>query len=173
MCTGGYGANRKLLSTYNEYGSEYLIGCGVWSTGRGLQMMQKVGGTLTEMARDAIPTFPMGLEDKDNPGHGSIASTYVWKAGGICVNKNGERFMNENDPSPSAREEALVITQPDAVQYDIYTDKILADLTESGNSVHVRRLLRPRGFARATTSSRAPTPSRASPRFSGSRPTRS
>ncbi len=131
MCTGGYGANRKLLSTYNEYGSEYLIGCGVWSTGRGLQMMQKVGGTLTNM--DAIPTFPMGLEDKDNPGHGSIASTYVWKAGGICVNKNGERFMNENDPSPSAREEAL-ITQPDAVQYDIYTDKILADLTESGNS---------------------------------------
>ena len=131
MCTGGYGANRKLLTEFNEYGSEYLIGCGPMSNGRGLQMMQKMGGTLVNM--DAIPTFPMGLEDKDNPGHGSIASTYVWKAGGICVNKNGERFMNENDPSPSAREE-LLITQPDAVQYDIYTDKILADLTESGNS---------------------------------------
>ncbi len=131
MCTGGYGANRKLLTAYSEYGSEYLIGCGPMSNGRGLQMMQKVGGTLVNM--DAIPTFPMGLEDKDNPGHGSIASTYVWKAGGICVNKNGERFMNENDSSPSAREE-LLITQPDAMQYDIYTDKILADLTESGNS---------------------------------------
>lgn len=131
MCTGGYGANRKLLTEFNEYGSEYLIGCGPMSNGRGLQMMQKMGGTLVNM--DAIPTFPMGLEDKDNPGHGSIASTYVWKTGGICVNKNGERFMNENDPSPSAREEAL-ITQPDAVQYDVYTDKILQDLTDLGSS---------------------------------------
>ena len=127
MCTGGYGANRKLLERYDEQGAYYLIGCGPWSTGRGLQMMQKMGGTLVNM--DAIPTFPMGLESRDQPGHGDIASTYMWKGGGICVNKNGERFMNENDPSPSAREEALV-AQPEAIQYDIFTDKIVADLAE-------------------------------------------
>lgn len=127
MCTGGYGANRKILERYDKQGAYYLIGCGPWSTGHGLQMMQKVGGTLINM--EAIPTFPMGLESRDQPGHGDIASTYMWKAGGICVNKNGERFMNENDPSPSAREEAL-IAQPEAVQYDIFTDKIIADLDE-------------------------------------------
>ncbi|MBS5479412.1 MAG: FAD-binding protein, partial [Coriobacteriia bacterium] len=125
MCTGGYGGNRKMMAKYNEYGGEYLIGCGAWSDGRGLQMMQKVGGTLVNM--DAIPSFPMGLEEQDNPGHGQIASTYMWKAGAICVNKNGERFMNENDESPTVREEAL-IQQPDALQYDIFTDKIIADL---------------------------------------------
>ena len=131
MCTGGYGANRKIMAKYNEYGGEYLIGCGDWSDGRGLQMMQKVGGTLVNM--DAIPSFPMGLEAKDNPGYGSIASTYTWKAGGICVNKHGERFMNENDESPTVREEAL-ITQPDAVQYDVFTDKILEDLRAANSA---------------------------------------
>lgn len=132
MCTGGYGANRKIMAKYNEYGGEYLIGCGVWSDGRGLQMMQKVGGTLVNM--DAIPSFPMGPEEQDNPGHGQIASTYMWKAGGICVNKNGERFMNENDASPTVREEALV-QQPDAVQYDIFTDKIIEDLRAANGSM--------------------------------------
>lgn len=132
MCTGGYGANRKIMAAYNEYGGEYLIGCGPWSTGRGLQMMQKVGGTLVNM--DAIPSFPMGLEEQDNPGHGQIASTYMWKAGGICVNKNGERFMNENDESPTVREEAL-IQQPDALQYDIFTDKIIEDLRAANGSM--------------------------------------
>ncbi len=127
MCTGGYGANRRLMERYDERSAYYLIGCGPWSTGRGLQMMQRMGGTLINM--EAIPTFPMGLESRDQPGYGNIASTYMWKGGGICVNRHGERFMNENDPSPSAREEALV-AQPEAIQYDIFTDKIIADLAE-------------------------------------------
>ena len=132
MCTGGYGGNRKMMAKYNEYGGEYLIGCGAWSSGRGLQMMQKVGATLVNM--DAIPSFPMGLEEQDNPGHGQIASTYMWKAGAICVNKEGKRFMNENDESPTVREEAL-IQQPDALQYDIFTDKIIADLQAAKGSM--------------------------------------
>ena len=132
MCTGGFGANRKMMAKYNQYGGEYLIGCGAWSTGRGMQMMQKVGATLVNM--EFIPSFPMGLEEQDNPGHGQLASTYTWKAGGICVNKDGLRFMNENDPSPSAREE-LLIQQPDALQYDVYTDKIIADLQAAKGSM--------------------------------------
>jgi fumarate reductase flavoprotein subunit len=83
---------------------------------------------------DAIPTFPMGLVTKDNPTTGSIASTYTWKTGGIVVNQNGERFTNETEANPAPREVALE-EQPGAVQYDIYTDKILADLNAAGGAV--------------------------------------
>lgn len=82
----------------------------------------------------AIPIFPMGLVSKSDPTTGTIASTYTWKAGGITVNKNGERFENEQDPNNAAREEALTL-QPDAIQYDIFTDKIVEDLRAAGGSM--------------------------------------
>lgn len=125
VCTGGYSSNSKLMAKYVQYGDHYLAGGAPASDGNGLLMMQKVGAGLTAM--DAIPTFPMGLVSKDNPATGSIASTYTWKTGGIVVNQNGERFCNETESNPAIREVALE-EQPNAVQYDIFTDKIVEDL---------------------------------------------
>ena len=125
MATGGYSANGKLMAKYVPYGEDYLAGGAAGANGYGLRMMQEVGAGLTAM--DAIPTFPMGLVSKDNPKTGSIASTYTWKTGGIVVNQNGERFCNETESNPSIREVALE-EQPGAVQYDIFTDKIVEDL---------------------------------------------
>ena len=127
VCTGGYSANGKLMAKYVENGEYYLAGGPASADGNGLLLMQKVGAALNEEAMSAIPTFPMGLVSRDNPKTGSIASTYTWKTGGIVVNQNGERFCNETESNPSVREVALE-EQPGAVQYDIFTDKILEDL---------------------------------------------
>lgn len=127
VCTGGYSANGKLMAKYVENGDFYLAGGPASADGNGLLLMQKVGAALNEEAMSAIPTFPMGLVSRDNPKTGSIASTYTWKTGGIVVNQEGNRFCNETESNPSIREVALE-EQPGAVQYDIFTDKILEDL---------------------------------------------
>lgn len=129
MATGGFGANVKMLARFSRHNADYLTSCLPQANGRGLQMMQKVGATLRDMA--AISASPMGVEIEGSDGMGVIGSTYMWKAGGICVNKDGRRFMNECDPSSAKREEALEL-QPGSVQYDIFTDKIIEDLTAAG-----------------------------------------
>ena len=131
MCTGGYSSNSKLMGEFAEYGEYYLAGGTAVATGKGIRLMQEVGAGITAM--DAIPTFPMGLTLKADETRGSIASTYTWKAGGIVVNQEGKRFTNETEANPAPREVALE-QQPNAVQYDIYTDKILADLTAVGQN---------------------------------------
>ena len=103
--------------------------------GYGIYMMQKVGAGVTGM--DCIPTFPMGMISRTDSTKGQIASTYTWKAGAITVNKNGERFCNETEANPAIREVALE-EQPEAVQYDIYTDKILADQIAAGAGVFMQ-----------------------------------
>jgi len=131
VATGGYSSNRKLMGEYTKYGEYYLAGGAPGSDGNALLMMQKVGAGLTAM--DAIPTFPMGLVARDDDTRGQIASTYTWKTGAIVVNQNGERFCNETESNPAPREVALE-EQPGAVQYDVYTDKILADLAATGQN---------------------------------------
>lgn len=133
VATGGYSANKELMAQYAEFGQYYLAGGPAGADGNGLLLMQKVGGALNEASMGAIPIFPMGLESADLPGTGSIASTYTWKAGGITVNKNGARFMNEQDANNAAREEALTL-QPEAIQYDIFTDKVVEDLRAAGGA---------------------------------------
>ncbi len=128
VATGGYSANHKLMAKYATYGGNYLSGSPATADGNGLLMMQKVGGALhDDEIMGYIPTFPMGLPGKDDQTTGIIASTYTWKTGGIVVNKEGERFVNETEANPSIREVALE-EQPEAVQFDIFTDKILEDL---------------------------------------------
>ncbi len=135
VCTGGYSANGKLMGKYAEYGEYYLQGGAPGADGYGIYMMQKVGAAVNSM--EAIPTFPMGLINKTDDTKGTIASTYTWKTGGITVNKEGKRFCNETEETVSIREVALE-EQPEAVLYDIYTDKILEDLMQTGSSIFMK-----------------------------------
>ena len=133
VATGGYSANGKLMAQYVPYGEYYLAGGAAGSDGNGLRLMQQVGAALNMDSMSAIPTFPMGLVSKDNPKTGAIANTYAYKAGGIVVNQNGERFCDETDANPAVREVALE-EQPEAIQYDIFTDKIIEDLRAAGQA---------------------------------------
>ena len=132
VCTGGYSSNSKLMGAYAPEGEYYLAGGAPGADGYGIYMMQLVGAGITGM--DCIPTFPMGMISRTDSSKGQIASTYTWKAGAITVNKNGERFCNETEDVVSIREVALE-KQPEAVLFDIYTDKILADLNAAGGAV--------------------------------------
>lgn len=118
MATGGYSGNFKLMGKYAEHGADYLSS--TTSMGEGLRMMQEVGANVDETAMSYIPTFPMGVQT--GPQSGTIGSTYTWKAGGICVNQEGKRFVNEQEARVDVREVALE-EQPGAVQYDIFTDQ--------------------------------------------------
>ena len=95
MATGGYSGNAKMMSAFAENGANYLVGGSTAADGYGIYMMQQVGANIDPTAMGYIPTFPMGHETA--PGMGVIASSYMWKAGGISVNQEGFRFANEND----------------------------------------------------------------------------
>lgn len=132
MATGGYSGNSTLMSAFAENGANYLVGGSTAADGYGIYMMQEVGAYIDPVAMSYIPTFPMGHETA--PGMGVIASSYMWKAGAISVNQEGFRFANENDADVVARETALEV-QTNAIQYDIFSDKIIEDTEALGSSV--------------------------------------
>ncbi|MCI8515749.1 MAG: FAD-binding protein [Hungatella sp.] len=125
MATGGYSGNPKMMGKYAEYGENYLVGGADSADGKGIRIMQNAGAAVDEEKLAYIPTFPMGLEYSE--GKGAIGDVYMWKAGGIYVNQEGKRFINETLDEVVPRETALE-EQTGAVQYNIFTDKIVEDL---------------------------------------------
>ncbi|MEG1862801.1 MAG: FAD-binding protein [Oscillospiraceae bacterium] len=132
MATGGYSGNSTLLGAFTENGANYLPGGSDAADGYGIYMMQNIGANIDEEIMSYVPTFPMGLDTGKGPG--KIASTYMWKAGGICVNQEGNRFVDETEAAVDIRETALE-EQTNAIQYDIFTDKIIADTEKLNSSV--------------------------------------
>lgn len=125
VATGGYSGNKALMGAYAEYGSEYLAGGSFGANGQGIAMMQQIGAHVDEASMSYIPTFPMGRETQ--PGNGAIGPSYMWKTGGICVNQEGLRFVDETEEAVEIREIKLE-EQTNAIQYDIFSDKIIEDL---------------------------------------------
>lgn len=129
MATGGYSGNLKMMGSFTENGSSYLPGGSSAADGYGIYMMQNVGAYIDEEVMGYIPTFPMGLDTGNGPG--KIASTYMWKVGGICVNQEGNRFVDETEDAVEIREVALE-EQTNAIQYDIFTDDIIQAAIDNG-----------------------------------------
>lgn len=129
MATGGYSGNLKMMGTFTENGASYLPGGSSAADGYGIYMMQNVGAYIDEEVMGYIPTFPMGLDTGNGPG--KIASTYMWKVGGICVNQEGNRFVDETEDAVEIREVALE-EQTNAIQYDIFTDDIIQAAIDNG-----------------------------------------
>ena len=122
MATGGYSGNTKMLAAFTEHGGSYLAGGASSADGYGIYMMQEIGAMIEEESLSYVPTFPMGLDTGSGPGE--IRPTYTWKAGGICVNQEGKRFVNETEDQVEVREVALE-QQTDAIQYDIFSSNIV------------------------------------------------
>ncbi len=132
MATGGYSGNLKMMGNFTKNGANYLPGGSSAADGYGIYMMQNVGANINKEAMGYIPTFPMGLDTGVGPG--KIASTYMWKVGGICVNQEGNRFVDETEDAVDVREVALE-QQTNAIQYDIFTDDIIKTAEETNASV--------------------------------------
>lgn len=129
MATGGYSGNLEMMGAFTENGASYLPGGSSAADGYGIYMMQNVGAYIDEEVMSYIPTFPMGLDTGNGPG--KIASTYMWKVGGICVNQEGNRFVDETEDAVEIREVALE-EQTNAIQYDIFTDDIIQAAIDNG-----------------------------------------
>ena len=130
MATGGYSGNPKMMGQYAKHGDKYLVGGADSADGKGIRIMQTVGAAVDQDKLSYIPTFPMGLEYAE--GKGAIGDVYMWKAGGIYVNQEGKRFINETLDEVVQTHTALE-EQTNAVQYNIFTDKIIEDL-KAGNA---------------------------------------
>lgn len=131
MATGGYSGNQTLMGEFTENGSHYLPGGSSAADGYGIYMMQNVGAYIDSEVMGYVPTFPMGLDTGNGPG--KIASTYMWKTGGICVNQEGERFVDETEDAVEIREVALE-EQTNAIQYDIFTDNIIQSAIDNNTA---------------------------------------
>ncbi len=146
MATGGYAGNPSLMGEFSEYGEVVITGGLPSADGNGLRLMQEVGASLNEESMGWIPTYPMGLESLEVPGTGRIATTKTQFAGGILVNVNGERFVDETSADNVEREVALE-HQPEGIQYEIYTDKIGDDLIAGGQGLFLQYFFRTEAFA--------------------------
>ena len=124
MATGGFSGNSKLVAEYSPLNGS-VTGNLATTDGWGLRMMQEVGG---EVKTDEMffPFNPFGLENKALPGTGRIMSTKTYFCGGILINKNGERFVDET-AVPVQRQNALA-AQEGGMQYEFFTDNIVENL---------------------------------------------
>lgn len=125
LATGGYGANRELLSKYHaSQGANALIYVPASSAGDGLVMATALGADTTHM--DLFVPYPGSLEDPDRPGYPmsgvrvDLGRTF---AGDIWVNERGERFVNEETLSPDEREMAIV-RQTGATTYIVFDQTV-------------------------------------------------
>lgn len=139
MATGDFAGNPKLISYYKG-GLDSVLTAGLKECdGNGLHMLQEVGATLT-YNMDRMATLAVGLENPLAPGTGRIMDTKAMYAGGINVNQNGERFVDETHRQQVVRERALD-AQPGNVMYEIFTDKIRDDLLTTIHAPMMQDLL--------------------------------
>lgn len=126
MSTGGYAANPKLFEHYATDLNNLLSAALSSDDGYGLRMMQEVGADITEEAMHWIETYPKGYPNPNSTTQGTNISTGTYYTGGILVNNEGNRFVNECAWDDEVRNAALK-AQPESVMYEIFTDKILED----------------------------------------------
>ena len=103
MATGGFSGNSALVAAYSPLNGS-VTGNLSTTDGWGLRMMQEVGGYVNT-DRMYFPFNPFGLENKDLPGTGRIMSTKTYFCGGILINQQGERFVDETS-EPVTRQNA-------------------------------------------------------------------
>ena len=126
MSTGGYAANPKLFELYSTDLHNLLSAALASDDGYGLRMMQEVGADITDEAMEWIETYPKGYPNPGSTTQGTNISTGTYYTGGILVNNEGKRFINECAWDDEVRNAGLK-AQPDSVMYEVFTDKILDD----------------------------------------------
>ncbi|MFN8533295.1 MAG: FAD-dependent oxidoreductase [Dehalococcoidia bacterium] len=124
LSTGGYAANQALLKRFHGAEKNVITACLPHATGDGLVMAEDAGAALVNM--DVLILMPGGVEDPKRPGF-----TLSWsivtrlrapaRSGDVWVNRDAKRFMREDEPSPDARERAIM-SQPGTVMYSVFDE---------------------------------------------------
>ena len=124
MATGGFSGNPALVAAYSPLNGS-VTGNLPTTDGWGLRMMQEVGGYVNT-DRMYFPFNPFGLENKSLPGTGRIMSTKTYFCGGILINQEGKRFVDETSV-PVDRQNALA-RQTEGKQYEFFTENVVENL---------------------------------------------
>lgn len=93
LASGGYGADQSMLP---ERMKGYLFYGVDGETGDGYHMATKVGAGTINL--DLVKMYPQGVETRPHHGLAATASSTdtMKKSGAIYVNRNGERYVDEN-----------------------------------------------------------------------------
>lgn len=129
LATGGYAADRELVAQLQPDHADALTGCLPHSTGDGHRILMSRDVPMTH-ADTYCPTMGM-IEDPDRPGFGIhifetrvIVNPFEREPWEIWVNAEGERFVDESDPSPFNREAGLR-AQPGLAMWVIFDEPML------------------------------------------------
>lgn len=100
LATGGFGCCRSQDGLMKRFRPD-LVGVpttnGPFATGDGVLLGEGIGAELVDM--DKVQLHPTGFIDPKNPANPTkfLAPEAIRGSGGILVNSNGERFVNELD----------------------------------------------------------------------------
>lgn len=98
LATGGFAADRSSGSYLDQYRPELLkfpTTAGLFSTGDGISLATSLGAGTVDMSK--VQVHPTGWVDPKDPDNTSkvLAAELMRGVGGILINKNGDRFVNE------------------------------------------------------------------------------
>ncbi len=96
LTTGGYGASSDLVLKYSDGAiTTTLHSCAVTSTGDGLTLAEEAGGNLINL--DQIQVHPLGDPIDDCGCVSEFVGNWLSATEYLFVNKEGERFINEDN----------------------------------------------------------------------------
>jgi fumarate reductase flavoprotein subunit len=130
LTTGGFASGPDLLQIFAPLTTRALPHAPAGSTGDGLKMAWKLGAGLRDMGR-VHATF--GAHPDSKRGYLDVLAAYY--SGGIIVNKDGERFVDESVNYKELGDAALL--QPDGLSFQIFDQTIMqksisGELSSSG-----------------------------------------
>jgi fumarate reductase flavoprotein subunit len=124
LASGGFSQNAELISRFAPQMSLALRAGGAGCTGDGLLMAWQLGAGIvdTPFIKGTYGIYPYPHPHEDGTG---ILPVYK---GGIAVNSQGRRFVDESLPYKTIGDANL--EQPNSMTYQIFDSKIMAHSTE-------------------------------------------
>jgi fumarate reductase flavoprotein subunit len=131
LTTGGYGASQPLLRRFHPQFDRLVTQGPPHATGDAIELAERIGGTVVN--EDVVIPMMGAIEDPDRPGFRAAEGLLSFGrppalAGDIWVNATGCRFVAEDNPSPDARERAI-LDQPGGVMFAIFDEPMRVGLT--------------------------------------------
>ena len=115
LASGGFARNPELLGKYVPAMKHAFAVAGMGCTGDGLKMALALGA-------DVLDTNYIKATYGFKPNGDASEKSYLYYNGGIIVNKEGRRFVNESLSYKLIGDQALV--QPDAKTFTVFDNKV-------------------------------------------------
>lgn len=128
LAAGGFGKNQSMMAKYLPQFAGMSCVSGAGSTGDGIKMGIEVGAELLNM--DAVLLYSLGSAKR---GLRILGISEAMTKGAILVNKNGQRFVDENKGYVLTA--PPVMRQPDGVAFLIFNEGILTSVIKLHKSI--------------------------------------